>query len=177
MLLYPKEYGLNPDDGYPKKEDFTVCRQEDGKGAGVYTKRSFQRGELVARITGNIVPHIAQHTLQITPTTHLHDQYFTGYLLHSCSPNIFLDMNEFEIWALRDIEAGQSLTMDYSSTEDVLFKQFPCLCETPNCRYWISGRKEKVSEEGLAYIDTQLEKFGRASTEIVTTECQEGESV
>lgn len=171
MLLYPEEYGLNPDEGYPKEEDFTVCKREDGKGIGVYTKRDFKRGELIARITGNIVPHIGQHTLQITPTTHLYDQYFTGYLLHSCAPNVFLDMKEYEIWALRDIDAGQSLTMDYASTEDVLYRQFPCLCGTPNCRYWISGRKEIVSDEGIVYIKEQLKRYGRTSTELVTASC------
>jgi len=168
MLLYPDEYGLDPNDGYPKTDDFAVLRREDGKGVGVYTKKAFKRGDLVARITGNIVPHIGQHTLQITPTTHLYDKYFTGYLLHSCTPNIFLDMNEFEVWALRDIDPGQSLTMDYASTEDVLFKQFPCLCDTPNCRYWISGRKEAVNEEGKKHILKKQVEHGRGATEIVT---------
>jgi hypothetical protein len=171
MLIYPEEYGLNQNDGYPKKIDFTVGRREDGKGAGVYTKKGVKRGELVARITGNIVPNITQHTLQITPTTHMYDPYYTGYLLHSCSPNIYLDMTEFEVWALRDIEAGQALTMDYASTEDILFKQFPCLCGTPNCRYWITGRKEEVNDEGMAYIEQQLEFLGRESSEIVTVAC------
>lgn len=170
MLLYPDEYGLDPKDGYPKSEDFTVCKQEDGKGAGVYTKRAFKRGEMVARITGNIVPHMNQHTLQITPTTHLYDIFFTGYLLHSCSPNVYLDMQEFELWALRDIEPRQSLTMDYASTEDILFKQFPCLCETPNCRYWITGRKERINVQGQEHISKQLNMFGRESSEIVTAE-------
>jgi len=171
MLIYPEEYGLDPNDGYPREEDFIVSRREDGKGAGVYTRRDIRRGELVARITGNIVPNISQHTLQITPTTHLYDPFFTGFLLHSCSPNIYLDMTEFEIWALRDIEAGQALTMDYASTEDILFKQFPCLCGTPNCRFWITGRKEEVSAEGMAYIQEQLRLLGRESSEIVTVAC------
>ena len=168
MLIYPAEYSLDPKDGYPREEDFTVCRRETGMGVGVYTKKDISRGDLVARITGNIVPNISQHTLQITPTTHLYDSYFTGYLLHSCSPNVHLDMTEFELWALRDIRAGQALTMDYASTEDILFKQFPCLCGTPNCRVWITGRKEEVSEEGLVYIQQQLEYLGRESCEIVT---------
>ncbi len=171
MLIYPKEYGLDPNDGYPKREDFTVCTRETGKGAGVYTKKDIKRGEMVARITGNIVPKITQHTLQITPTTHLYDPYFTGYLLHSCSPNIYLDMTEFEIWALRNIDAGQPLTMDYASTEDILFAQFPCLCETANCRFWITGRKEEVNDEGLCYIDKQLRVLGREASEIVTVAC------
>jgi hypothetical protein len=134
----------------------------------VYTRKTFERGQLIARITGNIVPRLRQHTLQITPTTHLHDPYFTGFLLHSCAPNVFLDMQEFEVWALRDIEEGQALTMDYASTEDVLYRQFPCLCGTPNCRYWITGRKELVSAEGKAHIARELDKVGRDSTEIVT---------
>ncbi len=171
MLIYPEKYALNPNDGYPQKKDFTVSRLETGVGTGVYSKKNIKRGELVARITGNIVPQISQHTLQITPTTHLYDPYFTGYLLHSCSPNIYLDMTEFEIWALRNIAAGQALTMDYASTEDILFKQFPCLCGTPNCRFWITGRKEEVSNEGLAYIDKQLKFLGRESSEIVTMAC------
>lgn len=168
MLVYPEEFGLALDSGYPKKEDFTVHSRESGKGYGVYTKKSFVRGELVARITGNIVPKVTQHTLQMTPTTHMYDPYFTGFLLHSCSPNIYLDMTEFEIWALRDIEAGQPLTMDYATTEDILFKQFPCLCGTPNCRYWITGRKEEVNQEGQVHISKQLKSNGRKSFEIVT---------
>lgn len=171
MLIYPDEYGLDPNCGYPKKEDFTVCRREDGKGAGVYTRKDIKRGEMVARITGNIVPTVNQHTLQVTPTTHMYDPHFTGYLLHSCSPNIYLDMTEFELWALRDIDAGQALTMDYAQTEDVLFKQFPCLCGTPNCRLWITGRKEEVSPEGIAYIEHQLQQHGREASEIVMAAC------
>lgn len=166
MLVYPAEYGLDPDGGYPKKEDFTVCRREDGKGAGVYTRKDIKRGEMVARITGNIVPTITQHTLQMTPTTHMYDPYFTGYLLHSCSPNIYLDMVEFELWALRDIEVGQALTMDYAQTEDILFRQFPCLCGSPDCRHWITGRKEDVSPEGIAYIQKMLQQQDGKSDKI-----------
>lgn len=170
MLIYPKEWGLDVADGYPLEENFTVCRREDGKGNGVYTNKHFTRGEMVTRITGNIVPHQNQHTLQITPSTFLYDIYFTGYLLHSCAPNCFLDMGEFEIWALRDIEPGQPLTIDYAVSEDTLHVQFPCLCETPNCRYWITGRKEKVNAKGKAHIKEQQEIFGRGPTEIITAE-------
>ncbi len=80
-------------------------------------------------------------------------------------------MTEFELWALRDIDAGQALTMDYAQTEDILFRQFPCLCGTPNCRFWITGRKEEVSPEGLDYIEKQLEELGRTSVEIVKVAC------
>lgn len=106
----------------------------------------------MALFTGNIVHRVMQHTLQITSTTHLHDAYFSGLLFHSCNPNIFVDMQQFEIWAIQDIKAGEALAMDYASTEDVLFKQFPCFCQSPNCRKWITGRKEKVNQVGMDYF-------------------------
>jgi hypothetical protein len=51
-------------------------------------------------------------------------------------------MVDFTVTALRDIAANSFLYMDYAETEDVLFKQFPCSCGAPNCRGWITGRKE-----------------------------------
>ncbi|MFM2042276.1 MAG: hypothetical protein RLY86_852 [Pseudomonadota bacterium] len=138
--LYPAEFMLG--DGYPTEADFTVSRKEDGKGLGVYANRFFPRGYRICRISGMVMHQVMQHTLQINADTHLYDPYFTGYLLHSCDPNGFLDMQRFELWALKDIHPGEAMTMDYASTEDVLFKQFPCLCGAPNCRGWISGRRE-----------------------------------
>ncbi|HYC04680.1 MAG TPA: SET domain-containing protein-lysine N-methyltransferase [Azospirillaceae bacterium] len=146
--LYPDAFMLG--EGYPTEEDFVVARQEDGKGLGVYTKRAFPRGYRICLISGVVVHEVMQHTLQISPDSHLYDPYFTGFLLHSCDPNCFLDMARFELWAIKDIAPGEALTMDYASTEDVLFKQFPCLCGAPNCRKWISGRREPARMPAIA---------------------------
>jgi uncharacterized protein len=142
VSLYPDSFALG--EGYPTDADVEVSRQEDGKGLGVYARHLFPRGYRICRISGMVVHEIRQHTLQISSTSHLYDPYFTGFLLHSCDPNTFLDMQRFELWAIKDIQPGEALTMDYSSTEDVLFKQFPCLCGSPNCRRWITGRREPV---------------------------------
>ena len=32
--------------------------------------------------------------------------------------------------------------MDYSQTEDILYKQFQCDCGSINCRGWITGKME-----------------------------------
>jgi len=146
--LYPEAFMLG--EGYPSDADFTVSRREDGKGLGVYARRGFARGYRICRISGTIVHEVLQHTLQISPSSHLYDPYFTGYLLHSCDPNCFLDMARFELWAIKDILPGEALTMDYASTEDTLFKQFPCLCGAPNCRGWITGRREPVMKPAMA---------------------------
>lgn len=131
--------GVNGD--YPGK-DFAVIRKDHKSGMGVVSYRSFKAGELLRDLQGEIVPEVLQHTLQIAPGKHLLDKDFSGYFLHSCSPNITVDMDNMKVTALKDIEAGEYLFMDYAETEDILFKQFQCRCGSSDCRGWIKGRKE-----------------------------------
>jgi hypothetical protein len=156
-MIYP--YDLESDREYPVKDDFTINHCET-KGNGIYVKRPFKKGEIVARMTGITVPYVLQHTLQITPHLHLYDPHFSGLLLHSCDPLVLLDMNTLEIWALQDIEKGQALTMDYASTEDILFRQFPCVCSAINCRRWVTGRKESINDSGRKYLQDLERKCG-----------------
>ena len=87
-MLYPASFGDNP--LYPKDTDFRVIRKDDTNGFGVISLRSFKRGEIVAPMAGEVVTDIRQHILQIGDESHLHDIYFSGYVLHSCSLNISL---------------------------------------------------------------------------------------
>jgi hypothetical protein len=131
---------------------FVVEEREEGKGKAVYSRLGHARGELIARFTGRVLPYRTQHTLQINPAVHLLDLDFVGYLAHSCSPNVFVDMQGLEVWALEDVGPEAVLAMDYAATEDLLFKQFACLCGSPGCRHWITGRKELVNDEGRRYL-------------------------
>lgn len=145
--MYPPSFGNNP--LFPSKNDFHVVLKDHGTGLGVMTYKFFAKGSLVCAIAGDIITEIRQHTLQIEENLHLHDLYFSGYFLHSCSPNIELDMKKLLVYALRDIHPNEYLTMDYAQTEDVLFKQFPCSCGADNCRGWITGRKELPVAEAI----------------------------
>lgn len=147
--MYPDTYGSNP--YFPSSNDFEVIHRDDNSGLGVITHRAFRKGELVAMFTGDILDVITQHTLQIEPGVHIYDAHFVGYFLHSCSPNVYLDMAERQVIAVRDIKAGEHLLMDYAQTEDVLFKQFPCSCGSPQCRGWITGRREAIDEQSPLY--------------------------
>lgn len=140
-MLYPQGFGEDP--LYPQATDFEVVFKEKNAGHGVISYREFKRGDLLAVMSGDVVPDIRQHTLQIAKDRHLYDPYFSGYFLHSCAPNISLDMEKLTVTALKDIPANSFLYMDYAETEDTLFKQFPCSCGSDNCRGWISGRKER----------------------------------
>ncbi|MCB9283538.1 MAG: SET domain-containing protein-lysine N-methyltransferase [Lewinellaceae bacterium] len=56
---------------------------------------------------------------------------------HSCAPNTaFSGLN---ILALRDIAAGEELTLDYTTFYDEHMEPFECHCGAANCRGWIRG--------------------------------------
>lgn len=147
--MYPESY--EPNSLYPRKEDFEVIRKDDQTGLGVITYRSFKKGDIVAAITGEIIHDIRQHSLQIEPGVHLYDTHFSGYFLHSCAPNVFLDMDKMLVIATRKINKGDYLLMDYAQTEDTLYRQFPCSCGAKNCRGWITGKKDIVDEADPLY--------------------------
>tara|TARA_B110000971_G_scaffold1692_1_gene1861 strand:+ start:3095 stop:3562 length:468 start_codon:yes stop_codon:yes gene_type:complete len=139
-MLYPKNFGDNP--LFPQASDFRVISKDQSTGYGVLATRHFSAEALVAVIAGDIVSDILQHTLQISTGKHLLDRYFTGYLLHSCSPNISVDMASMTVTAFRDIPANTFLYMDYAQTEEILYKQFHCSCGSHACRGWITGSLE-----------------------------------
>jgi len=148
--IYPP--GMCVDDRLPTSDQFTVTSVNGKVGMGVKSKLRFERGALVSRFTGQLSNKVLQHTLQVSPDTHLHDPWFVGLLTHSCAPNSVLDMQRLEVLALSDIEPGELLTIDYATTEDVLHRQFACGCGSPACRKWITGRREHISEMGQAYL-------------------------
>lgn len=140
-MLYPHSFGDNP--LFPQASDFEVVAKDHNSGHGVITHRSFAPGDLMAVVAGEVVSDIRQHTLQISRKRHMYDPYFTGYLLHSCDPNVSLNMRTRKLTALKHIPAGAFLFMDYAETEDTLFKQFACCCGSEKCRGWITGRREQ----------------------------------
>ncbi len=140
-MLYPLSFGNNP--LFPQASDFAVIAKDHKNGHGVITYRSFEPGDLLAIVAGEVVSDIRQHTLQISKRRHMFDPYFTGYLLHSCDPNVLLNMRKKTLTALKPIKANSYLYMDYAETEDVLFRQFACCCGSDKCRGWITGRKEQ----------------------------------
>ncbi len=110
--------------------------------------RAFPRISRVCRVSGHLLPYRQRHTRQLSSGIHLYDPRFCGLLRHSCEPNIFLDMSELWIWALKDIAPGDILTMDYASTEDKLLRQFACRCGSAECREWITGYDEPPNADG-----------------------------
>ncbi|MGY2375294.1 SET domain-containing protein-lysine N-methyltransferase [Pseudomonas sp. SDO524_S393] len=148
--LYP--FTPQPEKGYPSTTHFEVIAALDGTGAGIKARVAFDSRVCIAKISGYAVSERRRHTLQLSSRIHLYDAWFCGLLSHSCTPNVFLDLQYLEVWTLHEIRAGSLLTIDYAHSEDSLWRQFACDCGELNCRGWITGRDEPLNAEGQAFM-------------------------
>ena len=116
--------------------------------SGLFAVERFRKGELVCIKAGYIVDeaYVTAHAelihgahLQITdefflsPTTEDdRPDIMTGFN-HSCDPSAYVD-GQIVIRAMRDIEPGVEITVDYSTcfTSDTV--EFDCMCQAAGCR-------------------------------------------
>ncbi|UVK87599.1 lysine methyltransferase [Pseudomonas sp. B21-051] len=137
--------------GFPSTEDFEIVQDHHGH-ATVVARRAFLRITRMCRVSGQLLPYRCRQTRQLLTGIHLYDPRFCGLLEHACDPNVFLDMSELWLWALRDIQPGERLTIDFAATEDRLLQQFACTCDSPRCRGWITGYDEPPSIKGQHFL-------------------------
>lgn len=116
------------------------------EGRGVFAAVPVPRRAKIGEVTGRIIPlsearKRARDGRRIylidVSDTHAMD-CSTGNLLrllnHSCRPNAYLRIirNRVEVYARRDIEAGEEVTVDYGETPHQ--GGMKCACGHPDCR-------------------------------------------
>ncbi|MGF6557428.1 hypothetical protein ABIA48_003808 [Pseudomonas sp. S30_BP2TU TE3576] len=138
--------------GFPSLDDFEILTNDKGTAKAAVALREFPRISRVCRVSGHLLPYRCRHTRQLAPGVHVYDPRFCGLLRHSCDPNVFLDMSELWLWALKDLQKGDWLSMDYAATEDKLLRQFACRCGSYNCRGWITGYDESPNADGQRFL-------------------------
>lgn len=138
--------------GFPSRDDFEIICDARQSAIAVATLREFPRISRICRISGHLLPYRSRHTRQLAPGIHVYDPRFCGLLGHSCDPNVFLDMSELWLWAVKDIKKGERLTIDFAATEDKLQRQFACRCGCPCCRGWIIGYDDPPNANGQLFL-------------------------
>lgn len=112
------------------------------KGAALYTTQAFAKGALVLPFDGPIVPpDTTTPKYQIGADTFMGpDGTSADALNHSCDPSIWLNPGKpGKGYALRDLAAGEEVTLDYSLTHTADWTFFACLCGSIGCRKAVSG--------------------------------------
>ena len=116
----------------------------DDKGLGIFAMEKIPKGKIVHIFYGYINEIQDKHTLQITSKLHLHVEGYGRYINHSCEPNCVV-VNKFKLVAIKDIEADEEITFDYSTTEEHL--NMKCSCGSKNCSKLIKGYSDKYERE------------------------------
>ena len=123
---------------------------EEKGGCGVFAREPIQKGELICLWGGRVIaekeiddniPNLTQRVLQIdedlyllTPETLEPADCFN----HSCAPNAGF-MGQIGLIAMRDIEVGEEICIDYAMCDSKPYDEFDCYCGAEKCRGRVTG--------------------------------------
>jgi len=131
----------------------TQIKQSPIHGKGLYARAPIAAREIVAvkggyvletreweRLASELGPaeiQIAEH-LFIAPVRANERDGAMLYTNHSCEPNVAFQ-GQIVLVAMRDIAAGEELTHDWATTDDLDY-EMTCNCGSPECRGTITGK-------------------------------------
>lgn len=120
-------------------------------GRGLFARRRFRPQQVIGVVRGQVIDdpdYSSDYCIELNEGRGLEPAAPFRYLNHSCEPNCELFFWEAEepapldrLWlqALRPIEPGDELTIDYAWPADTAI---PCGCGAAGCRGWIVSPDE-----------------------------------
>lgn len=137
--------------------DKVEIRKSDINRYGMYAKQNILKGEMVFIKGGHIVKRDDFYaSFVINSYLPISDEYYMAaitpeeedeiklYNNHSCNPNCGMH-GEITFVAMRDINAGEELTIDYAFVDNEDYS-FECHCGSEKCRGTITGFDWKIRE-------------------------------
>jgi uncharacterized protein len=111
-------------------------------GKGIFATRKIRKDEFIMKIEGPTIrwkyffdhrvgPNWVNAGKNLWRIPYKHSSW--NYINHSCQPNAGLPQRS-KVVAMKDIEAGEEIVIDYSCTESALNWRMSCRCELVNCR-------------------------------------------
>jgi hypothetical protein len=123
-------------------------------GKGVFAKKFIPAGTDIGAVLGKVIDdpaYTSAYCIDLGSDMSLEPRTPFRYLNHRCEPNCALHLHEsvyddgtagpseVRIEALRDIEEGAELTIDYQWSAEGAIK---CLCGSNSCRGWVVAAEE-----------------------------------
>jgi hypothetical protein len=123
-------------------------KSSDIAGKGLFATKSFNRGQIVARISGKKVKLLSKTKTESMsiPTWFGLGRYtwldpantIFQYLNHSCDPNTAITGTK-TIVAIKPIKPGEEINIDYSMTDADPLWEMRCNCRSTKCRHLIKA--------------------------------------
>ncbi len=138
---------------------------------GVFAIEPIQKDELIALWGGKIMaadevdpnmPNFTQQVLQIEDNFYLMTPSMeeADCFNHCCDPNVGLN-GQIGLIAMRDIEAGEEICLDYAMCDGSNYDEFDCSCGSPNCRGHVTGedwKRPELWEKYEGYFSPYLQR-------------------
>lgn len=137
---------------------------------GMFAKEKIFRGEIVYIKGGHIITKDEIFSSSVINSyLPISDEYYIGALTadeesdiklynnHSCDPNCGMH-GEITFVAIRDIEPGEELTVDYAFIDNEDYS-FECHCGSPKCRHVVTGfdwKIKRLQDEYYSYFAQYL---------------------
>ncbi len=130
------------------------------EGSGLFAKEKISKNEVVAVKGGHVADSAMldqagdlvkgaslkiTNELYVAPLTQEERASTMTYFNHSCDANVGLGGNIVAV-AMRDIEPGEELTVDYAMFEDNPDHSMECNCGSKMCRKTLTGNDWKKPE-------------------------------
>jgi hypothetical protein len=131
----------------------TEVRESPIHGKGLFARQAIAAGEIVSVKGGHILTGRQWAALEaglgsaeiqvaedlfIAPVGPGEREGAMVYTNHSCEPNIAI-RGQIVFVAMRDIAAGEELTHDWATTDDLDY-EMACRCGRPSCRGTVTGK-------------------------------------
>ena len=138
-----------------------VIKETTNCGVGVYAVDNIKMGEVIHILNGETISlkevvnkinsgvEYIDDPLQVGKRTYIDLDKFSRSFNHSCKPNAGIRKRS-ELFALVDINNGQEITYDYSTTIAPTVWEMECKCNNDICRKTI-GDILSVPKERIEY--------------------------
>jgi len=112
---------------------------------GLFSNRTFNKGEIVLLLKGNHFPFPTRTSIQVGKDKHI-ENYEGGHINHHCNPSanilIIPDVEPAIVVANKTIFKGEEITFDYETTEIEMAEPFKCECHGN----WVRGKNYRYQE-------------------------------
>jgi hypothetical protein len=139
-------------------------RENPAKGNyGLFARETITQGELVICWGGDIVTEQQfanlnafeqEHSVQVEDNLYqvpnMGEPDPGDYVNHSCDPNLGLT-SSITLVALRDIQPGEEVCIDYAMCDSTPYDEFTCGCGTAICRGQVTGNDWQLPELQARY--------------------------
>ncbi len=137
-------------------------RETADKGEGLFATTALAQDEVVAVWGGVIVTgdqlfqlpaKYQERTIQVEEDlfqVSVRTNEPADAINHSCDPNLGF-RGQIVLVAMRDIPAGEEITVDYAMCDATPFNDFPCTCGTERCRSYFTANDWRIPELWARY--------------------------